>query len=65
MAMTLRLPEADDKLLAERAAHEGRSKHDLVVEAVHKLLTERNEFFDRVLNEGIARNAELLNRLAK
>lgn len=63
--MTLRLPEADDKLLTERAAHEGRSKHDLVVAAVHAMLTERGEFFDRVLNEGIARNRELLDRLAQ
>lgn len=65
MAMTLRLPQADDQLLTERAAHEGRSKHELVVEAVHAMLTERNEFFDRMLNHGIADNAELLDRLAR
>jgi predicted transcriptional regulator len=65
MAMTLRLSEADDRLLTERAAKEHRSKHDLVVEAVHTFLTERDRRFNQALEQGMERHKELLDRLAK
>ncbi|GAB4008562.1 hypothetical protein GCM10029992_65290 [Glycomyces albus] len=65
MAMTLRLSEEDDRLLTERAAKEHRSKHDLVTEAVHAFLTEREEAFNRALDRGMEKHRELLDRLAK
>ncbi|MFB9661113.1 ribbon-helix-helix protein, CopG family [Glycomyces mayteni] len=65
MAMTLRLTEADDRLLTERAAKEHRSKHDLVVEALHVYLTERQQRFDALLAETLDEDRELLDRLAK
>jgi hypothetical protein len=40
MAMTLRLSEADDRLLTERARSENRSKQELVREAIHAYLTD-------------------------
>lgn len=65
MAMTLRLSEEDDRLLTERAAKERRSKHDLVVEAVHSFLTERDRRFNQALERGMERHKDLLDRLAK
>lgn len=65
MAMTLRLSEEDDRRLTERAAKEHRSKHDLVVEAVHKFLTERERQFNQALEQGMERHRELLGRLAE
>jgi Ribbon-helix-helix protein, copG family len=41
MAMTLRLTEADDRLLTERARSEGRSKQELAREAIHAYLTDQ------------------------
>jgi len=41
MAMTLRLSEADDRLLTDRARTENRSKQDLAREAIHTYLTDR------------------------
>ncbi|MEU5875699.1 ribbon-helix-helix protein, CopG family [Glycomyces sp. NPDC047369] len=63
--MTLRLSEADDRLLTERAAKEHRSKHDLVVEALHTYLTERHQRFDALLADALDEDRELLDRLAK
>lgn len=65
MAMTLRLSEEDDRLLTERAAKEHRSKHDLVVEAVHSFLSEREQRFNQALERGMEQHKELLDRLAK
>jgi predicted transcriptional regulator len=65
MAMTLRLSEEDDRLLTERAAKEHRSKHDLVIEAVHGFLTERQRRFDELLARTLDEDRELLDRLAK
>ncbi len=65
MAMTLRLSEEDDRLLTERAAKERRSKHELVVEAVHGFLTERERRFNQALERGMEQHQELLDRLAK
>lgn len=41
MAMTLRLDEQDDRLLAERARSESRSKQEIAREAIHTYLTDR------------------------
>ncbi|WP_026928978.1 ribbon-helix-helix protein, CopG family [Glycomyces tenuis] len=65
MAMTLRLSEEDDRLLTERAAKEHRSKHDLVVEAIHSFLTERERRFDDLLARSLEEDGELLDRLAE
>lgn len=40
MAMTLRLNEADDQLLSERARAEKRSKQEVAREAIHAYLTD-------------------------
>lgn len=37
--MTLRLSDSDDKLLTERAARTGRSKHEIASDAIHSYLT--------------------------
>jgi predicted transcriptional regulator len=41
MAMTLRLDEADDRLLNERARSEKRSKQEIAREAIHSYLTDQ------------------------
>ena len=41
MAMTLRLSEADDRLLTKRARSEGRSKQEVAREAIHAYLTDQ------------------------
>jgi predicted transcriptional regulator len=41
VAMTLRLSEADDRLLTERARSEGRSKQEVAREAIHGYLTDQ------------------------
>jgi hypothetical protein len=41
MAMTLRLSEADDRMLTERARSEHRSKQELAREAIHTYLTDQ------------------------
>lgn len=41
MAMTLRLNEADDRLLTERARSEGRSKQEVAREAIHDYVTDK------------------------
>jgi len=41
MAMTLRLTDADDRLLTERARSEGRSKQEVAREAIHAYLTDQ------------------------
>jgi len=63
--MILRLSEADDRLLTERAAKEHRSKHDLAVEAVQAFLGERERRFNQALERAMEEDRELLDRLAK
>jgi hypothetical protein len=64
MAMTLRLSEADDRLLTERAAIEKRSKQEIAAEAIHVYLTRRTELFERALDRIMTEDKELLDRLA-
>ncbi len=40
MAMTLRLDEADDRLLTQRASSERRSKQQIARDAIHAYLTD-------------------------
>lgn len=40
MAMTLRLDEADDRLLSDRARSENRSKQEIAREAIHSYLSD-------------------------
>ncbi|CAM3453472.1 CopG domain protein DNA-binding domain protein [Stackebrandtia soli] len=63
--MTLRLPEDDDRMLTERAAAERRSKQEIAVEAIHRHLAGRDEFVDVSIDEIMAEDAELLDRLSK
>ncbi|MFJ6214340.1 hypothetical protein ACIQGZ_13550 [Streptomyces sp. NPDC092296] len=65
MAMTLRLSEADDKLLTEWARIEKRSKQEIVTEAVHAYLTRRTELSEKALDRVMAEDEELLDRLAE
>jgi len=65
MAMTLRLPEADDQMLTERAAKEKRSKQEIAVEAIHRYLVARDELLDSSVDEVMSQDAELLRRLAQ
>jgi hypothetical protein len=39
--MTLRLSEADDRLLSERARRENRSKQEIARDAIHAYLTDQ------------------------
>ncbi|WP_377270818.1 hypothetical protein [Peterkaempfera sp. SMS 1(5)a] len=64
MAMTLRLSEADDRLLTERAALEKRSKQEIAAEAIHLYLTRRTELFNKALDRIMDEDRELLDRLA-
>ena len=41
MAMTLRLSDADDLLLSQRARDEGRSKQEVAREAIHAYLSDQ------------------------
>ncbi|GAA4908180.1 hypothetical protein LX16_3095 [Stackebrandtia albiflava] len=65
MAMTLRLPEVDDRMLTERAAKEKRSKQEIAIEAIHRYLTAHNELVDASVEEIMREDAELLDRLAR
>ncbi|WP_129842875.1 ribbon-helix-helix protein, CopG family [Streptomyces sp. RFCAC02] len=63
MAMTLRLPDDLDARLTERARREGRSKHDLAVEAVREALDRAEPRVEDVLAELSASDAEILDYL--
>ncbi|MBF6087669.1 ribbon-helix-helix protein, CopG family [Nocardia cyriacigeorgica] len=64
MAMTLRLDDEDDRMLTERAEAEGRSKQEIAKEAIHLHLTRHREVFSALVNESLAKHAELMARLA-
>ena len=65
MAMTLRLSEDTDRMLTERAAAEKRSKQDIAAEAIHSYLVARSKLLDRIVDDIMVEDAELLDRLAK
>lgn len=65
MAMTLRLTEETDRMLTERATAENRSKQDIAAEAIHQYLVARAELLDKIVDDIMVEDAELLDRLAK
>lgn len=67
MAMTLRLTEDETKALRKRAEREGRSMQEVARSAVREYVdrTSRRELLDGVLDEGLPRYAEALDRLGR
>jgi hypothetical protein len=67
MAMTLRLTEAQAESLRKRAADEGRSMQQIVIEAIDDYLvrTEENELTTQLAEQGARRFSELLRRLGE
>lgn len=65
--MTLRLDDQETEALRRRAALEGRSVQDVARQAVRDYIerTGRRELLDRVLDEGLPRYAEALERLGR
>jgi hypothetical protein len=65
IALSLRLSEADADALARQAAHEGRSQHDIVAQAIREYVerTSRRDLLDSVLDRELPRYAEALERL--
>ena len=53
MAMTLRLSEADDRMLTERARSENRSKQEVAREAIHIYLADQVQRIED-LEDGLA-----------
>ena len=51
MAMTLRLDDADDLLLSERARTERRSKQEIAREAIHRYLTDEQRQLEDLEDE--------------
>lgn len=64
MAMTLRLPEADDKILTERAKREHKSKQELAIEAIRRDNQRAALNIHDVLDDLMEEQAEILDRLA-
>lgn len=64
MAMTLRLPEEDDRILTERAKREGKSKQELAIAAIRRDNERAERNFTTMLAEIMEEDAEILRRLA-
>lgn len=64
MAMTLRLPEEDDRILTERAKREGKSKQELAIAAIRRDNERAERNFTVMLAEIMEEDAEILRRLA-
>lgn len=64
MAMTLRLPEEDDRILTERAKREGKSKQELAIAAIRRDNEQVERNFSVMLAEIMEEDAEILRRLA-
>ncbi len=67
MAMTLRLDQELDDALTERAHREGRSKQEVVREAIRVYVDHysKRELLDLVLDTELPRYQEALDRLGK
>ncbi|MFJ4271215.1 ribbon-helix-helix protein, CopG family [Streptomyces coelicoflavus] len=63
MAMALRLPDDLDAKLTERARREGRSKHELAIEANRDAQNRAELKVDDVLAELMDGDAEILDHL--
>ena len=62
--LTIDLPADLAQWLAEQAATRGRSRQDLVIEAIQDRF-ERSERFDALLDKSLEENRDLLRRLAE
>lgn len=67
MAMTLRLTDEQDAKLTELAASQGISKQQAVIRLIDTatLRAERRREVDRIMDDVLTRDAELLRRLAQ
>ena len=67
MAMTLRLSDDEAQALRKRADLEGRSMQTVMRQALREYIdrTSRAELLDTVLDEGLPRYAEALDRLGQ
>lgn len=67
MALTLRLSEEDDRLLTELAAHERRSKNDVVVAAIRERAerTAKSERTRAAFNRIETRDADALDLMSQ
>ena len=67
MAMTLRLPTEVDRALTRRAEREGRSKQEIVREAVEVYIEHytKREMLDLLLDTELPRYEDALNRLGQ
>ena len=67
MAMTLRLTDAEAEVLRRRAALERRPMQEVVRQAIREYVERHTstELLDQVLDEGLPRYAEALERLAQ
>ena len=67
MAMTLRLTDDDERVLAELAAQDGISRQEATIRAIHETAARRgHQSAVRALSmQGRARYADLLDRLGK
>ncbi|WP_415949884.1 hypothetical protein [Streptomyces sp. KLOTTS4A1] len=63
MAMTLRLPEAEDKILTERALREGKSKQQLAIEAIHRDNQRATLSVHDALDDLMTEHADILDAL--
>jgi hypothetical protein len=65
--MTLRLTDAEAEVLRRRAALERRSPQEVVRQAIREYVEMHGstELLDQVLDEGLLRYAEALERLAQ
>ena len=65
--MTLRLTDAEAEVLRRRAALERRSPQEVVRQAIREYVERHSsaELLDQVLDEGLPRYAEALERLAQ
>lgn len=67
MAMTLRLSDDEADALRRRSERESRSMQDVARQAVREYIENhsREELIDQVLDEGLPRYAEALDRLGR
>ncbi len=65
MAMTLRLSEADDRLLSERARAENRSKQEVAREAIRAYLTDQVRHIEDLEDELAVARYQLRKQLGE
>lgn len=65
MAMTLRLDEADDQLLTDRARAERRSKQAIAREAIHRYLTDERSLLEDLEDDLAVARYQLAKQLGE